>query len=68
MTIERADGEHHLLLHAEDAPELDVPLPVGLLRVDDPDVGPSAGTAASSSPVNGQVTVSTRVCAGRSPL
>ena len=32
-------GEHDLLLNADDAPQLYVPLPVGLLRVDDADIG-----------------------------
>ena len=40
VTIERARREHDLLLHAEDPPELDVAVPVGLLRVDDADVRP----------------------------
>ena len=60
--------EHGLLLHAEDPPELDVPAPVGLLRVDDADVRPVrrhrrellAGERAGRLGA-------TRVCAGRSP-
>ena len=38
VTIARAGGEHRLLLHARQAPQLHVAAPVGLLGVDDRDV------------------------------
>ena len=49
-------GEHRLLLHADEPPQLHVAATIGLLGVDDrPTSGLSAGTAVSTSPVNGHV-------------
>ena len=49
-------GQDGLLLYAGDAPQLDVAVAVGLLGVHDRHIRVrSAGTAASSSPVNGHV-------------
>jgi hypothetical protein len=56
VTIARRAERSRLLLDARDAPDRHVPPAVRLLGVDDGDVGLRAGTAISSSPVNGQVT------------
>ena len=52
--------KQRLLLHAGETPQLDVAGPGrGFLSVNDRDIGTQRGTAASSSPLNGQVIVAT---------
>ncbi len=51
----RPGGQDRLLLHADDALDEHVAGAVGLLCVDDRDVGPMRGDRRQRSPVNGQV-------------